>query len=311
MNGIGTEWERVPWSSMPAEDMPRAEVSIDSRLLRALLRDQHADLVDLPYGAPVWGWDNVNIPLGDNFMARLPRRAMSAPLVENEQRWLPRLAPTLPLPIPVPVREGRPGHGYPWSWSICRRLSGDNAATTPPVVAAETAGTLGRFLRALHVPAPADAPANPHRGVPLGDRFDVLRGRIEQLADEIDATAVLALWTALVETPTWEGPPLWLHGDLHPGNVLVHDGEISGIVDFGDITAGDPATDLAVAWMMLPAPARPLLRVSAGDVDDHTWARARGWALAFSLMFLAGSADNPAMNQVGKRTLEAVLDDRN
>ena len=311
MTRIGSEWERVPCSSMPAEDMPRAEVLIDSGLLRSLLRDQHPDLADLPHGAPVGGWDNVNIPVGRDLMARLPRRAMSAPLIENEQRWLPQLAPTLPLPIPVPVRVGRPGHGYPWSWSICRRLSGDNAATTPPILAAEAAATLGRFLRALHVPAPADAPVNPYRGVPLGGRFEVLRGRIEQLADEIDAAAVLAVWTALVETPTWAGPPLWLHGDLHPGNVIVHGGEISGIVDFGDITAGDPATDLAIAWMMLPAPVRPLFRAAAGDVDDHTWTRARGWALAYSLTFIASSADNQAMNQVGRYTLDAVLDDRN
>ena len=130
-----------------------------------------------------------------------------------------------------------------------------------------------------------------------------------QLGAEIDGPAVVALWERLVRAPAWSGPPVWLHGDLHPANVLVDRGRVSAVIDFGDITAGDPATDLSIAWMLLTREARAGLRSSAGDVDDATWARARGWALALAVAILSSSADNPVMHGVGRRTLEAVLRD--
>lgn len=286
--------------------MPAAEVDVSVGLVERLLAEQMPDLAGLPLRLLANGWDNVLLRLGDDLVVRLPRRALAAALVDHELRWLPRLAPRLPLPVPVPVRAGRAARGYPWSWSVVPYLPGDVAARTPPDDEEATATALGAFLAALHEPAPADAPVNPFRGVPLPDRADAVLARLDALPG-LDRGAVLAVWHDAAGAPPWSGPPLWLHGDLHPANVLVHRGRVSGVIDFGDVTAGDPATDLAVAWTLLPLSCHGALREAYGGVDDDTWVRARGWALALSLAYLAHSADEPVMAAVGRRGLRAVL----
>jgi aminoglycoside phosphotransferase (APT) family kinase protein len=295
---------------MPADNMPSAEIDIGEPLVRALLTEQYPDLAGLALVEIASGWDNAIFRLGEDLSVRLPRRALAAALVEHEQRWLPELARTLPLPVPSPVRIGRPGSGYPWSWSVCRWLPGTSATRTPPDDPLEAAATLGAFLSALHREAPADAPVNPYRGVALDQREAGVIQRAAQLADRIDADAVVTCWTELASAPRWNAPPVWLHGDLHPGNVLVHEGRVSAVIDFGDITSGDPATDLAVAWMMFPAEARPVFRMAAGGRDEATWRRARAWALSLALAYLARSADNPMFARLGADTLRAVLADR-
>lgn len=295
---------------MPLVDKPAAEVDIDEALARALLRTQHADVADRPLRLLAAGWDNVVYRLGDDLTVRLPRRALAAELVANELRWLPGLAERLPLPIAAPVRAGVPSSGpgrptYPFDWSICRWIDGVTALESPPVDPALTAEALGSFLGGLHQPAPDDAPANRFRGVPLETRHDRTVEQLAALADVVDAVALRSVWDELVALPRWSGPPVWLHGDLHPGNLVVDgDGRIAGVIDFGDVTAGDPATDLAVAWMLLPAEHRHHVR---GTHDDDTWGRARGWALALGLVYLAHSADAPAFATLGHRTLAAVL----
>ena len=289
--------------------MPSAEVDVGPAVVRALLAEQCPDLVELDLVELAYGWDNAIFRLGDELTVRLPRRALAAELVEHEQRWLPELSKRLPLPIPSPVRMGRPGAGYPWRWSVCPWLPGVIASREAPANPLEAAETLGAFLAALHQEAPRDAPANPYRGVPLAQRDEVVRQRAEQLSDLIDTPSVLSSWTDLSSVPAWDGPPLWLHGDLHPANVLVDHGRVSGVIDFGDITAGDPATDLAVAWMLFPAEARPMFRAAAGNIDDNTWVRARGWALSLALAYLANSADNPMFARLGEHVLHEVLAD--
>jgi aminoglycoside phosphotransferase (APT) family kinase protein len=140
---------------------PPAEVTIDPSLVRALLQEQHTDLAQLALIDIGEGWDNKLFRLGDALAVRLPRRAASAALIEHEQRWLPRLSPRLPLPVPVPLRVGRPGSGFPWSWSVVPWLAGESALVAPPQDPAPIAATLAQFLRALHQPAPDDAPHNP------------------------------------------------------------------------------------------------------------------------------------------------------
>lgn len=294
---------------MPVDDTPLADVQVDAELVRDLLDAQHPDLAGLALAPVDSGWDNVMFRLGDDLAVRLPRRKLAAALVEHEQRWLPDLAANLPMAVPVPVRAGVPGAGYPWRWSVTEWVPGAVAAETPPDDPDAAASVLGAFLAAMHVPAPAEAPANPFRGVPLEQRDDSVRERVEMLGDTIDGPAVIALWERLVGTEPWGGPPVWVHGDLHPFNLLTSDGSLSGVIDFGDLTSGDPATDLAAGWMLLPPRSRPTLRRHAGDVDDDTWARARGWALALSLAMLAHSADRPAVTALGRRTLDAVLAD--
>ncbi|MDR0341823.1 MAG: aminoglycoside phosphotransferase family protein [Nocardiopsaceae bacterium] len=297
---------------MGAVPMPAAEADVSPALVRRLLAAQHRDLAQLPVEPLANGWDNVMFRVGGTLVARLPRRQAAARILLHEQRWLPVLAPGLPLPVPAPVRAGQPGLGYPWPWSIAPFLPGRAAARTPPADARAAAVTLGRFLAALHVPAAPDAPISPVRGIPLADRSENLARNLDLLGGRADRPAVMRRWQAALAAPRWDGPGVWVHGDLHPANILVHRGRISGVIDFGDLTAGDPAGDLSVAWLLLPAGCRGALRdayaeAGGGGADDASWARARGWALALSVVFLAHSADNPLLAGIGRRGLAAVL----
>jgi aminoglycoside phosphotransferase (APT) family kinase protein len=299
--------------------MPAAEVEVSAELVRRLLADQHPDLARLPVEFLANGWDNELYRVGDGLLARLPRRALGAEIIKNEQRWLPGLAPRLPLRIPAPERTGVPAHGYPYCWSVVPYLPGGPAAQARSFEPAGAAAALGGFLGALHVPAPADAPANPFRGVPLAERTGSFAANLAVLAgqDLPGRDAVLREWDGALAAPGYDGPPRWLHGDLHPANILVHDGQISGVIDFGDITAGDPATDLSVAWMLLPLgfhagfwSAYQAADGSSVQPGDALRARARGWAVNFAIMFLAHSEDHPVLREVGRRTLRTVLADQ-
>ena len=289
--------------------MPAAEVDVDEELVQALLAAQHPDLAGLPLRLLANGWDNVSYRLGTDLVVRLPRREVAAVLLEHEQRWLPVLAPRLPLPIPAPVRIGRPQGTYPWSWSVVPWQPGRIAATTAIADPAAEARRLGAFTAALHRPAPADAPVNPVRGGPLGERAFAFEERLERLGAAVESAAVRDRWDESVAAAPWSGPPVWLHGDLHTANVLVDGGALSAVIDFGDITGGDPATDLAVAWMLFEPDDRGTLRQECGTSDDDTWRRARGWALHLALAYLAHSADNALMASIGRRALDAVLAD--
>jgi aminoglycoside phosphotransferase (APT) family kinase protein len=340
--------------------MPAAEVDVPVGLVRRLLADQHPDLASLPVSFLANGWDNVMYRLGPGLLVRLPRRALGAALIVNEQRWLPLLAPRLPLPIPAPERTGLPALGYPYSWSVVPLIPGIPAASIfaaggPGEVAVPDGGgpgeldwadvtvSLARFLGALHMPAPADAPPNPFRGGPLATRAGLFADNLQIALAAAGAAAgggegedgkdgdlsghlerdprasrdvVLRAWADALAAPAYAGPPLWLHGDLHPANILHSERRLSGVIDFGDITAGDPASDLSVAWMLLPLEWHAAFRAAyaaAGDRGDDAaddsalWRRARGWALALGLVFLAHSAGNPWLLDTGRRTLAAVL----
>lgn len=292
---------------------PPAEVGIDLSLVRALIQEQHTDLAHLALNDVGGGWDNRLFRLGDDLLVRLPRRAISAALIELEQRWLPRLSPRLPLPIPVPCRIGRPGCGFPWSWSITSWFPGQSALLAPPQDFSMAAVTLSQFLRALHQPAPEDAPHNPWRSVPLAARTSALREHLRQVGRLAGRAAVLEMWERALSAPPWSGPRLSVHGDLHPGNLLVSQGCLSAVIDFGDLAAGDPATDLSIIWMFLPPSTQSTFLASArgefDSIDDHTLIRARGWALALGLAYLANSRDDAAMGTLGLATINAALND--
>ncbi len=280
---------------------PVAEADITAGLVRGLLADQHPDLADLPVEPLAHGWDNASFWIGKTLIARLPRRAVAAALVEHEQRWLPGLAPHLPLPVPAPARTGRPALGYPWPWSIVPYLPG-RAAVNSSLDHNDAASSLGAFLAALHAPAPPDAPANPFRGIPLAARRENDLRNLAAAGGLVDREAALRVQQDALDAKPWDGPPVWLHGDLHPANILVDQGRISGVIDFGDLTSGDPATDLSVAWMLGVDFRDAYGRAS----DEDLWRRARGWALAFGLVFSAHSADNPVMASIGRRTLASL-----
>ncbi len=294
-----------------ADNMPAAEVAVDDALVRRLLASQFPEGAGLPLQLAANGWDNVVYRLGDHRAVRLPRRLAGAELVVNEQRWLPVLAPRLPLPVPAPVLTGLPAEGYPWPWSVVPWFPGGIAAVTPPADAGEAADSLGRFAAALHQPAPPDAPVNPVRGCPLAQRHEAVTERLARVGPGLapgEPEALAAAWANGLAAPAWGGPPRWLHGDLHPANILVDDGRLSAVIDFGDLAAGDPATDLAVAWMLFDdEPTRVRFLGAAGGAggypDAATVTRARAWSVNLALAMAASSADNPTMATVARRTI--------
>jgi len=289
---------------------PAAEVAVDEALVRSLLREQHPDLADLPLRPVTSGWDNFLFRLGDALAIRLPRRAVAAALVEHEQRWLPTIAGRLPLPIPSPVRTGVPSAEYPWRWSVVPWLAGEPAEVAPP--RADQASVLAGFLRALHAPAPGDAPRNPYRGVALRERAAAVEERFRRLEQRTSAITpqIRAAWQQALAAPIDMGER-WLHGDLHAGNVLVDGGRLSAVIDWGDMAQGDPPTDLASVWMLLPdVAAREAAMEAYGPASAATWQRARGWAVFFGVTLLdTGLVDDPRHAAAGERTLRRVSDE--
>lgn len=287
---------------------------MDEGLVRRLLSDQFPELRDLPISLVGTGWDNVIHRLGTDLAMRVPRRDAAAQLIVNEQRWLPALAPRLPLAVPVPTHSGRPTSYFPWAWSVLPWLVGEPAATHPPQDLIEAAYDLAGFLSALHIPAPDDAPVNAVRGGPHDERLERITQRIVavgasgRLPDAVDPAELVVLWQSLAAAPAFAGVPVWLHGDLHALNMLTRAGRLTAVIDFGDITSGDPATDLAIAWILLDPPARDTFRDLLAP-DEATWTRAMAWALSFAVMYVGAGAEDPAMDAMGRFALAQVLHD--
>ncbi|MBM9437008.1 aminoglycoside phosphotransferase family protein [Actinacidiphila bryophytorum] len=271
--------------------MTATRTDITEDLVRELLRDQHPDLADRPLVLGALGWDNQVWRLGDDLAVRLPWATQSADeLLRKEHTWVPRLAPHLPLAVPVPQRLGEPSGRFPRPWVVTTWVPGEPADRAPATRAGEAAEALAGFLTALHRPAPGDAPAGRGRGGPLADTAEDF-GRGLASAAELglvgDPDAVRAVWEDAAAAPEWDGPPLWVHGDLHPANVVTADGSFCGVIDFGDLFAGDPAVDLAAAWILLPDGAADLFhRAYRPAPDPATLRRARGWAVGRALACL-------------------------
>lgn len=386
---------------------PPAEVDLTPGLVRALLAEQHPDLAGLPLRLVAHGWDNATFRLGPDLAVRLPRRSAAADLVLHEQRWLPELARHCPLPVPAPVRTGRPSAAFPWAWSVVPWLDGRHAADQPVPDRARWAERLADAIAGLHVPAPPDAPRNPVRGGPLTGRAAALADRIaaghlDRFTPDARARAD-ALWRTALDAPQWSGPPVWLHGDPHPANLVVtvqrprpdataarampaaphgttedaphgttedaprgttedaprgttrcpphgtaedpphvttgcprdgatdhapnhttecpphpsegaDRGDLVGLLDFGDLGAGDPACDLATAWLTFDAAGRASFRAridrlasSHGPADAGRWQRAAGWALVMASAMVAHGDDDPTIAGIGAHTIVELL----
>lgn len=306
---VGPEGDRDPY--------------IDTDLVRRLLAAQFPRWADLPI-APVErsGMDNATFRLGDDMSVRLPRYRRWVGQVEAEQRWLPWLATQLPLTVPEPLGKGEPGEGYPFPWSVYRWLEGETATTGSLADPLRAAADLAAFVTALRRIDPTGGPvprlSNAFRGERVGTECDSLfadslvRAKIAKLkvAGLADSDAVTAVWDAALAAPAWDGPPVWVHGDLATGNLLAVDGRLSAVIDFGTLAVGDPAVDLLPAWLFLPDEARGAFR-DAVAVDDATWARGRGLALAGSLPVPDDPFfDDPARVTAALRHLDAVITDR-
>ncbi|WP_026467173.1 aminoglycoside phosphotransferase family protein [Amycolatopsis alba] len=279
------------------------EVRFEPGLIRALLREQHPDLAELELREVEGGWDNQQWRLGPELAVRLPRTERAPSLLRAEQKWLPVLAGRLPLPTPVPVRVGEPSALFEYTWTITRWVDGEPADRVP-ITRADAAGTLAGFLGALHRPAPADAPVSATRGLALASLRDGFSSSLAAVADEVDGDHAKEIWEKAVAAPAWDGAPIWLHGDLHPANVIVREGTLSGVIDFGDMCSGDPATDLSAAWILLPEGAAGRFFDAYEVADDATVTRARGWAVLRALNLIAIGRNGRLGRTGGKPTWE-------
>ena len=292
------------------------EVDTNVSLVRQLLNTQFPHWANLPIRhAHSTGTGNALYRLGDDMVVRLPRIPSAVGQVDKEQKWLPVLAPLLPLNIPVPIVKGKPSDGYPWHWSVYRWLEGEDATAAPIADPHQAATDLARFIIALQrIEATGGPPPGGHnfyRGVPLAMRDHETREAIAALHDMIDTGEVTAAWDAAIQTPAWNGVPVWLHGDLHAGNLLIQQGRLSAVIDFGGLGVGDPACDVMAAWVFLSAENRPLFR-EVLQVDDETWDRGRGWALSFGLIALPYyQTTNPVLAAIARRAINEALECHN
>ncbi|WP_328954014.1 aminoglycoside phosphotransferase family protein [Kitasatospora purpeofusca] len=296
--------------------MIESEIEISRDLVRDLLREQHPDLAELPIREVAGGWGNQMWRLGDELVVRMQRMDRLPDLQLKERRWLPVLASRLPLPIPTPVRSGVPSERFPKVWTVMTWVEGtplDHGSITRGDHAADT---LAAFLKALHAEAPADAPDASDFGAHPRECTD----GFEHFLQAVDLGGfaeddIRAVWDDAVMAPGWEGPRVWVHGDLHPANVVVADGTLAGIVDFGALFAGDPAWDLAAAWVLLPAGGASRFFDSYVQADDAAVRRARGLAAMKSLflMLMGQNGDRglpggkPNWGPAGRSALHRVL----
>lgn len=285
---------------------------IDAALAANLIAEQFPRWANLPVREPdVQGWDNRTYRLGDELSIRLPSAAGYVPQVEKEQRWLPLLAPQLPLPIARPVAMGRPSALFPWPWSVYGWIDGSVASRDRIDDLSAFATDLAAFLVALRradtAGAPLAGPDNFHRGGDLAVYDREAREAIEVLGDHIDAAGALATWDAALAAE-WHGDPGWVHGDIAAGNLLVKHGRLAAVIDFGNSAVGDPACDLAIAWTFLSGESRQLYRERFA-ADDAMWARGRGWALWKALITVAAGKGSHPLEASMMQVIADTIDD--
>jgi len=300
---------------MPTGKMHADEVDTDVSLVSRLVAAQFPQWAGLPIEpVPSGGTDNALYRLGDDMVARLPRTERTSGTLEKERMWLPRLAPLLPLAIPVSLADGMPAEGYPFEWSVYRWLKGEDATVERVTDLNRLATDLAQFVAALQQIDPTGGAYpgehNAFRGVPLATRDESTRAAIASLGGAFDGGVVTAAWEAALRAPKWERAPVWIHGDLDSRNLLVKQGRLSAVIDFGCLGVGDPACDVMVAWKVLPADTRDIFR-TALSVDDGTWARGRGWAISQALMALSYYTleTNPVFVLEAQRWMAEALSD--
>lgn len=285
---------------------------VDDDLVRRLITDRFPRWAELPIERFVSGGTvNAVFRLGEDMVVRLPLVEGGAKDVALEQQWLPRLASSLPTAVPEVLGAGEPGHGYPWPWSVYRWLPGRNpeaGVLAEPVALARDLAAFVKAMRGVTLPGAPRA----HRGGPLAELDAETRAAVERLRgipeEGVDCDAVLAVWEDALRVPGWDGPPVWLHADLMPGNLLVDAGRLTAVIDFGCMGMGDPACDLFPAWNLLPAGAREVFRGALG-VDAATWRRGRARTLSQAVIALPYYREtNPAMAGNARHVIRAVLE---
>ncbi|WP_211267252.1 aminoglycoside phosphotransferase family protein [Nonomuraea candida] len=285
------------------------EAEIDVPLVRRLVAAQFPQWAELPVEPfPSSGTMNAVYRLGDHLSVRLPRLPGGVADIAKEQRWLPRLAPLLPVAVPEVLDAGAPSADFPWPWSVSRWIAGANPKEGGLTEPEALAGDLAEFVGAMRRIGLPDGPAA-YRAGPLAESDAATREAIGRLGGLIDQAAATAVWEAAVRAPRWAGPPVWVHSDLMPGNLLVTEGRLAGVIDFATMGLGDPASDLIPAWNLLTPAAREVFRAALG-ADDATWVRGRGRALSMALIQLPYYLrTNPAIAANARHVIDAVLAD--
>ena len=291
--------------------MPPAEVTLTDELVTSLVASQHPDLAHLSVKFVEEGWDNALYRLGDELLVRLPRRLAAVEAAHHEHRWLVELGPQLSLPIPVPLRLGGPSEDYPWPWSIVPWFIGVPGDLVEKINERKSAMKLGRFLKELHQIAPFDAPSNPWRGVALSERTEEFDRYSSQIVDLELRSGAREAYAHALNADAFIGPKHWIHGDLHPANALFVESTLNAIIDFSDLCAGDPATDLAGGWMMLSPPAIGQMLTAYEGSNGAMISRARGWAALFGVLFVVlGQKGRVSYGRIGARTLTNLTKDQ-
>lgn len=294
---------------MVTNKMHPDEIAIDRELVKRMVEEQFPEWAELSI-EPVSsaGTDNAIYRLGTDLAIRLPRIASAAPHIDKEFEWLPRLAACVSLKIPVPIAKGQPSAHYPFPWLICNWLDG-RAATQANIDLNKAAVTLGHFIVELQKADTTNAPLS-ERGRSLLLLNDEVNEALDLLEGIIDVAAAARAWKKALATPIWNRAPVWIHTDLHGGNILVNEGEITAVIDFGMAGIGDPACDILIAWTLLTAQTRDIFR-SIVAVDDATWQRGKGYALSCGLIALPYYKNtNPVLANSALRTINEVLGDK-
>jgi aminoglycoside phosphotransferase (APT) family kinase protein len=293
----------------PADGRAGIDAALVKRLIAAQFpRWSGLDVVPVE----VDGWDNRTYRLGDDMTVRLPTAAGYVPAVDKENTWLPRLAPSLPVAVPPVLAKGAPGEGYRYPWSVRGWLDGETAAWDRIGDPVQFATAVAEFVRALQrcdaTGGPAAGEHSWYRGASLTHYDEETRRCLAALAGRVDTARAAAVWEAALGAE-WRGEPVWFHGDIATGNLLIADGKLTAVIDFGTSGVGDPACDLVIAWGMFEGESREAFRETA-DQDQGMWARARGWSLWKSLLVLSGCIDSDPENAANcHRVIEAVLAD--
>ncbi len=292
------------------------KADITPELVSRLIATQFPQWAELPV-RPVDadGWDNATFRLGERMSVRLPSSPAYAEQAGKEHRWLPVLAPQLPLPIPEPLALGEPGCGFPRPWSVNRWIDGQTAEAGTVASLPEFAADLAGFLAALYQVDPSGGPRpgqhNFFRGGPPAYYDAETREALAALDGHIDTVLAAEVWAAALAS-RWDGPPVWFHGDAQPGNLLLDPaGRLSAVIDFGTSGIGDPACDTTIAWTFFSGESRRVFKERL-PVDEATWTRGRGWAIWKAMIVLVPALDtDPADAEFTKGVVASILADHN
>lgn len=287
------------------------EYQITKEIVATLLQAQCPQWTELPL-EPIKsaGTDNVLFRLGRDLVVRLPKIDWATNSIHKEYVWVPQLAKHLNTPISEPIFEGKADENYPWPWMIVKWNEGENPDFEKENEYEKLAIDLAQFINQLHAVPLSDGPLS-RRGTPLKSVDAETRAAIASLQDDIDVEAMAELWNSLSQLPEWTQEPVWVHGDLLPGNILVKNNRVSAVIDFSDVGVGDPAADLIVAWSLLNKNSRKIFRENLKNIDDITWKRGKGRALSIALIILPYYKNtNPILTAVAKNIIRQILNDK-